>query len=578
MKYQWLWTLFTITLILLLLRCLHHIRNTVKATELHDKFHDIFIAPPLRLSIVPPSPSYLFPSSSKSARDISITIVVVLANGRPGAFKSLLNSLSNISNPSKIKLNLKFSISNKVTNGKIHIARTFMWPHGAKEIREDNINSIWNPSSGDEYGLILEDNSEAISPNCIIWIEMILTKILSDTGKKSDRIIGISVAKYLASNVVTIANSLPIAKNYKNIPVLYQAAAMSGVLYFPDLWRMLHDEKTNLNSFSKDLNRNTNELGSLEDSISEVTSKNGLFIVYPNFDVVDPSVSKYPIPSDINAHQRISSANIADYPIFDVEGNPILGRNQLIDAMDWIDVLARGNDSSSYRDNMNTKHGYSHNGILINSLNISFFQQPVVNQQLVSKRYRENVCNSFSKLYEASHVVADPRYITIMISTMHRFPIVLQQILYYSRSPIVSTIIVTWHNMRVPAPKTVLLGKTIIYFVVPSFDSLNNRFLPDVRINTGSVLIIDDDMKVHLDDLQVLHAVWNRHSDHIVGKHDYKKIYYFYYYLIDRFILLGFSSRWFKSLSTPIPHLEYTYNKFKPSPKSSNKTKKSTDK
>ncbi len=41
-------------------------------------------------------------------------------------------------------------------------------------------------------------------------------------------------------------------------------------------------------------------------------------------------------------------------------------------------------------------------------------------------------------------------------------------------------------------------------------------------------------------------------------------------------VFLGFSSRWFKSLSTPIPHLEYTYNKFKPGPKSSNKTKKST--
>ncbi len=518
MKYQWLWTLFTITLTLLLLRCLYHIRSTAKATELHDKFHDIFIAPPLRLSIVPPSPSYLFPSSSKSAQDISITIVVVLANGRPGALKSLLNSLSNISNPSKIKLNLKFSISNKVTNGKIHIARTFMWPHGTKEIREDNINSIWNPSSGDEYGLILGDNSEVISPNCIIWIEMILTKILSDTSKKSNRIIGISVAKYLASNVVTVANSLPIAKNYKNIPVLYQAAAMSGVLFFPDLWQMLHDEKTNLNTFIKDLN--TNALDNLDYSISEVMSKNGLFIVYPNFDVVDPA-TKYPIPSDFNVHQIISNTNVADYPIFDAEGNPILGRNQLIDAMDWIDVLTRDNDSSSSHDNMNTNRGYSHNGILINSLNISFFQQPVVNQQLVSKRYRENVCNSFSKLHETSRVVADPRYITIMISTMHRFPIVLQQILYYSKSPIVSTIIVTWHNMRVPAPKTVLIGKTIIYFVVPSFDSLNNRFLPDFRINTGSVLIIDDDMKVHLDDLQVLHAVWSRHSDHIVGKHDF---------------------------------------------------------
>lgn len=325
MKYQWLWTLFSVAIALILL--LGHIRNSAIVTEWHDEFHDMYIIPPPRLSIVPPSPSYLFPSSSKSAQDISITIVVVLANRHSGALKLLLNSLSKISNPSNIKLNLKFSISNKVPYGKVHIARTFMWPHGTKEIREDNLNSVWNPSSGDEYGLILEDKSDAISSNCIIWIETILTKILSDTSKKSERIIGISVAKYLASSVVTTANSLPISKNYKNIPVLYQAAAMSGVLYFPDFWRLLNDEKTDLNNLNKDLKRGTYEVGGVYDYISEVMSKNGLFIVYPNFDVVDPSATKHPIPSDVNAYQRISGANIADYPIFDVEGNPILGRN-----------------------------------------------------------------------------------------------------------------------------------------------------------------------------------------------------------------------------------------------------------
>lgn len=522
------------TFLLILLQCQFDIARTMKLSEEHD----LQFWPSPRLSIVSSSPSYLFPTQLQSPRDMSITIVILLNDGKSDDLKLLLNSLMNINNPNKIRVNLQFSINKVASKDKIQIANTFVWPHGASKVTKNSVDNPWNPTTKNEYGLVLQDDSSAVSPNCIIWLETILNKIVSDDSKTSDRIIGISVALSLAPNVVATANSLPVAKNNKNIPVLYQAAAMSGVLYFPDSWRVLNDKKQELNSFDRNRKNNirgANELESLDRFILEFMSKNGLFVVYPNFQHV--AASTYVIPSDADALQSVTSAQLDEFPIFDAKNNPILGRNQLIDAINWIE--------SSADDGMNAKKDSSSDGMWVSSLNVSFFQQPVISQQLASKQYRENVCNAFSKLHESNRILADPRHITIMISTMHRFPIVLQQILYYSKSPIVSTIIVTWHNMRVPAPKTVVIGKTIVYFVVPTSDSLNNRFLPDDRINTAAVLIIDDDMKVHLDDLQVLHAVWSRHSNHIVG----------------------FSPRWFKALKTLIPRLEYTYNKFKFGPK-----------
>jgi hypothetical protein len=211
--------------------------------------------------------------------------------------------------------------------------------------------------------------------------------MVSDDSKTSDRIIGISVALSLAPNVVATANSLPVAKNNKNIPVLYQAAAMSGVLYFPDSWRVLNDKKQELNSFDRNRKNNirgANELESLDRFILEFMSKNGLFVVYPNFQHV--AASTYVSPSDADALQSVTSAQLDEFPIFDAKNNPILGRNQLIDAINWIE--------SSADDGMNAKKESSSDGMWVSSLNVTFFQQPVIRQQLASKQYRENVRNS----------------------------------------------------------------------------------------------------------------------------------------------------------------------------------------
>ena len=116
---------------------------------------------------------------------------------------------------------------------------------------------------------------------------------------------------------------------------------------------------------------------------------------------------------------------------------------------------------------------------------------------------RELRCkNHHSKTVQAK--LSDKSSITILISTYDRFEILMKQIAYYSLSPSVSRIIVTWHNMHLTPPKSTRIGHVLIHFLAQKEDSLSNRFNPSWQIATDAALIIDDDMKVHLQDIDVL--------------------------------------------------------------------------
>ena len=105
----------------------------------------------------------------------------------------------------------------------------------------------------------------------------------------------------------------------------------------------------------------------------------------------------------------------------------------------------------------------------------------------------------------------------------------MEQIRYYSRSPSVDRILILWHDPTLRPPRKMRLpspipseggsssGDTLVDFIWQKSNSLNNRFRPSLLITTPSVLIMDDDMQVHLEDLDLLHAVWTRYPERIAG-------------------------------------------------------------
>jgi hypothetical protein len=132
-----------------------------------------------------------------------------------------------------------------------------------------------------------------------------------------------------------------------------------------------------------------------------------------------------------------------------------------------------------------------------------------------NRNIRKLQCNMFPKSINA--LLSKNELITIIISTMNRYDILYQQLLYYSKSNIVKTIIVTWHNTLRRPPRSTIINNVPIHFIPQQYDSLNNRFNPNIQITTNAVLIIDDDMKIHLQDLRLLYTVWKQYPNNIIG-------------------------------------------------------------
>ena len=147
---------------------------------------------------------------------------------------------------------------------------------------------------------------------------------------------------------------------------------------------------------------------------------------------------------------------------------------------------------------------------------------------------RDRECHIFNvpaSVYLTSQPTSAGQF-TLLISHFYspaRFPILMEQIRYYSRSPSVDRILILWHDPTLRPPRKMRLpspipseggsssGDTLVDFIWQKSNSLNNRFRPSLLITTPSVLIMDDDMQVHLEDLDLLHAVWTRYPERIAG-------------------------------------------------------------
>ena len=124
-------------------------------------------------------------------------------------------------------------------------------------------------------------------------------------------------------------------------------------------------------------------------------------------------------------------------------------------------------------------------------------------------------CTSFPAAVPA--LLQDASTFTLLISTHSRFELLSEQLSYYSASPMISTIVVTWHNMNIKAPPDARVNGTYIRFESPTTDSLNNRFQPLAYITTEAVFILDDDIKLHLQDMHNMFAAWKENKQNLVG-------------------------------------------------------------
>ncbi|GJQ11381.1 hypothetical protein GpartN1_g3172.t1 [Galdieria partita] len=141
------------------------------------------------------------------------------------------------------------------------------------------------------------------------------------------------------------------------------------------------------------------------------------------------------------------------------------------------------------------------------------------NETLENLDFQTDICNQqFVEFHKPQRYPIQDRF-TVLLSTFNREQLVQRLVKHYQENPWVHRIFILWHNPEKQPSEELFAGldenKT---FVIPMpFDSLNNRFLPLEGIETKAVLICDDDMFVHHEDIYYAFQIWNHSSDSLVG-------------------------------------------------------------
>jgi len=249
------------------------------------------------------------------AKDIQITIAVI-SNNRLDSLIRLLKSLSNLENPSNIRINLRFSLEASSSKELVDYVYGYGWTQGHKSVmlrvlQGGLIRAViesWFPASNNDYGLLLEDDIE-VSPYAIIWIEKILLKVLNNKSfdNKAQRIIGISLyqPKVTETNENESNRRKPfyirdIVREVGSVddsPFLFQTPCSWGAVYFPDTWKVFLAYVKERQSAKKKVYipySYTNWWrGSWKQSLFEFMYIKGYFLVYPNFDEVSVHLYLY---------------------------------------------------------------------------------------------------------------------------------------------------------------------------------------------------------------------------------------------------------------------------------------------
>ena len=492
--------------------------------------------------------SSLHLTSPQSTTDIQITIAII-SNNRLEPLRRLMRSLSTMVNPRKVHINIKFLLEASSSNQLISLVKNFRWQYGHKTVSKrieqggliKSVSEAWFPASDSEYGLLLEDDLE-LSPYTIIWIEKMLSKVLSSPiTSKSARIVGISLFQPTVTE--TNKNELTRRKPFlirnmtnelvgdQDMPFLFQTPCSWGALYFPNAWAAFLKYLQHRLTANNDVNIPDSYTNTWQSSwkkyLFEFMYFKGLFLVYPNFrggyslstnhleagehvsEKMNNSMSqkKYytvPLLTNESSLRALEDMDVSDFPCFDMFGYPYLENEH----------LERAINGFADADTPHETH------IFIHSVNISLYQhQRSIHHRVMysEKYYRKIRCNEYLDYYVTGKGLFDSSSVTVMISSMHRSSILLKQIQYYATSRLVSTIIVTCFNFNHPVPRDTIIGHTLVLFIRPLSNSLNDRFLTDHRITTTAVLLIDDNIKIHLDDIEVLYTVWRKYPKYIVG-------------------------------------------------------------
>ena len=452
--------------------------------------------------------------------------IEVIANNRLAPLKRLLYSLKQ-ADYMGASVPMDIHLEANESDSLLAMVVSFDWPFGQKQVHLRHskgglINAVlesWYPASMEEMAILLEDDIE-VSPFFYQWVTN-CANMLRNTAEFGPHVVGVSLYTPRVGELKTERPYMNFTDQMLKVgegeakAFHFQLPCSWGALYFPHFWRELRayaslreDPRFTSERFVIPGSRSTGWSSSWKKYAIELFWSKGYFLMYPNFPNQSSFATNHLEPGEHIAKSRVKHLP-KDYTVPLLSGNAsVFGAIREIWERDvamlpTFDLF--GLPIQKWR-NWNRK----------------LVEPPVQTTETLAKRctdkLRRRPCETFSA--RLNSFMKERNKLTLVIShfwTEERAFKLKELLQYYATSTVVHKIFVVWHSTVVPCPANVLLGAIMVIFSCQACDSLNNRFLLDMRITTDAVLIMDDDIQVHLDDLERLFLAWQENRDRVVG-------------------------------------------------------------
>ena len=106
---------------------------------------------------------------------------------------------------------------------------------------------------------------------------------------------------------------------------------------------------------------------------------------------------------------------------------------------------------------------------------------------------------------------------TVILLTYERDSVLVGALERLHQLPYLNKILVVWNNIHREPPDSWPSLHVPVEFIRVTENSLNNRFVPWDRIETESVLSLDDDIDLMQQEIILAFRVWRENRDRIVG-------------------------------------------------------------
>lgn len=455
---------------------------------------------------------------------ISVQLHVVRASNST-AFMSMLDNLCETSFYG-VSVPLHIHLGREQPQYLMRFVSELIWPHGLKKVHTHQVfaatDSIllgsWSLSSKNDMGLILVDNNHP-SMN---FFRLVLASLywLQINNYTDSKLAGIGLASYPLQKFGRYNLEEFIClfcgqhESSSTGPLKTQVFPLSSALYFHSflqklsLYGSLHVSSSEGASQSLFVNPHASPgMSNLERFKLELVRNRGYYLLYPQGHLIEPNMRiklqegcrhTCSLSENFQSDARGFRTTAAGF-----QRDQTFLLNLSLWDLPFLDTLGKPQETWE----ATARH-----------LHDAREKQPGFLHVKCSEGVRFLPC-------EESHSITDEKILTVAGYTIilshfwkaSRIALLAPLLEHYANAPSVDKIFIVWHNQNVPCPGSSAIRSVPIIFVPQECDSLNNRFLIDKRINTECVFVVDDDIQVHIEDLERLFFVWQAFPHRLVG-------------------------------------------------------------